>query len=332
MPSNVVRPEDSDYLVLFNLDQPFESYCIAQSCVEKRVPFAIYTLHHKREWTEKFLNRGTSGAQKWVARALGGNALRYESVASFLRNLKHPSVGQILRTRTANHMQRYLVSKADTVVTSCSAEARCIEDDTSVSLGRIAVIPHFWNATEGPVGYSGSAAYATDLLCAGRIEPRKNQLALARFVQSSTDRSLLFIGKKNASHPAYIAELERTIASCPRISWLDHVSKEALYGYLASCGTYINVSWFEVFSLVDLIALKSGARCIFSKGSYLFDELGPSAASGLSFVDPSDLSGLLALLDTAAERSLSPIALPASVSPDPQLLIREWSRVLGASA
>ncbi|MHB1701294.1 MAG: glycosyltransferase [Acidobacteriaceae bacterium] len=328
--SNSVQPQESDYLVLFNLDQPFEAYCIAQKCVKKRVPFAIYTLHHKREWTEKFLKNGTSGPQRMVALALGGSAIHYETVVGLLRRLRHSSPSQILSLRSAGQMMNYLLSRADAVVVSCQAEAACIESDLKAKLRRVAVIPHCWQAVDAPANASSATGYATDILCAGRVEPRKNQLSLARYIQSSTDRSLLFIGKKNTRHAAYISEFEEVVSSCPRITWLDHVTKEDLRRYLVACRTYINVSWFEVFSLVDLIALSAGGRCIFSKGSYLFDELGASSDdSDISFVDPSNLSELSSLLASSPKRGDACVSLPHSLWPDPRLLVREWMDIIG---
>lgn len=329
-PSSAVQPEESDYIVLFNLDQPFESYCVAQKCLAKSVPFAIYTLHHKREWTERFLKHGTSGLQRFAALALGGSALRYETVVGGVRQLRHSSLSQALSLRTAGQMMRFLLSNADAVVVSCQAEAACIESDLKIQLRKVVAIPHLWSAINALPDSDGGGDYATDILCAGRVEPRKNQLGLARFVKSSTDRSVLFIGKKNTRHAAYISEFEEVVSSCSRITWLDHVAKEDLRCYLASCRMYINVSWFEVFSLVDLLALREGARSVFSKGSYLFDELGASGGDrGVSFMAPSDLSELCILLDASSARVSPPLPLPLSISPDPQRLVRDWLDVIG---
>ena len=329
-PSDQVVPEQLSYVVLFNLDQPFEAYCVAQQCVQAGLPYGIYTLHHKRYWTDLFLRYGTRGKQRLIAQLMGGSSSNYETIVGGLRQLRGASIGQLLQMRSAATMQKYLLEHAASVLVSCEAEAACIEKDFALKLKHVTVIQHYFSKASLASVPSVNDGDPIDLLCAGRIEPRKNQLSLAKYIAESSDRSMVFVGKKNLRHGAYLEEFDRVVAACPRLRWVDHVSKETLHAYLRSCNLYINVSWFEVFSLIDLIALQNNCRCVLSRGSYLFDAYhGEDEKGVLSFIAPSKLSDLQELLSVNASKPANPRPLPEAVIPDAEYLVGQWKSVFG---
>ena len=331
--SHLVRPSECSYIVLFNLDQPSEAYQVARECVRCKTPYAIYPLHHKREWTESFLRFGVEGMQGVAARFVGYSASHYETVIGYIRRLVTSRGREMLSLRRCSRMQHFILRNADNIAVSCAAEASHIESDLGVELRKVSVVPHYWTSGSNQSMTAASANLDTDILCAGRIEPRKNQLQLARLIQSNGSRRILFVGKKNLRHAAYVAAFDKTVSACERIQWLDQVSREALYSHIAGCKLYINVSWFEVFSLIDLVAIQMRKRCILSKGSYLCDELSSEPNSELlSFVSPRDLSEVKRLLnrDTHVIHGIAPVT--DAISPSPEVIVTRWKTIFGAKA
>lgn len=317
VPFDKLDPADFGLVVSFNLDQPLEAYLMARRCKQMGVRFAIYTLHHKLIWVEKFLRQGTMGRQRQAIQLVGANASRYETLLGVARQVGSMSLGNLAKARSADRMQRYILENAWAVVVACPGEARTIEQDFEVKLERARVIPHYFAADTSRI----EAAQGIDLVNAGRIEPRKNQLALALAVEAVPDRSILFVGKKNPKHTEYLAAFDEVVARCERVRWVDHVSLETLKSYLRGCRTYIAASWFEVFSLVDLMAMSYGCHCVFSQGSYLYDELG---SAGAAFADPSDLSNLAQLLEVADQRS---VTLPDTLHVDGEQIGKLWQAI-----
>jgi len=115
------------------------------------------------------------------------------------------------------------------------------------------------------------------------------------------------VGKKNMNHGRYVRNFEKAVAANANMEWRDQVTLVTLQHLISTARAYINLSWFEVFSLIDLMALTSGTPSVLSTGSYLYDEINSRGAfEGVEFVNPADIA--------AASKTLTSLPRQAAIA------------------
>jgi glycosyltransferase involved in cell wall biosynthesis len=305
-----------DLIVLFNIDMPFENYLVARDCVRMKIPYVIYTLHPKAGHVEDFLRHGTIGAQQLAARAAGYSLVSYETIACVVRLVRSEQRRKLLSYRTAAYSARYVLQNAARVLVSCQDEAEYIRRDFATD-AHFETLPHLVDET-GLISSAERSARTVEsyVLCAGRIEPRKNQMAVVEVAKSCPQLRFLFLGKKNMNHGNYIRNFEAAVDASDNMEWRDQVPLLELQKMIGTACAYVNLSWFEVFSLIDLMALTSRTPSILSTGSYLYDQTRANGAiSGVEFVNPNDI--------VTARKKLT--SLPTQVAAHKEFLDKSWS-------
>ena len=279
-----------DACVLFNLDQPLEAYLVALECRKRNVAFFIYTLHHKGVFVEQYLRSGTRGIQRLIARVARWKPQRYETFMSLIRIARSGDLQAALNFRPMSVCARFLLAQARQRLVSCDEEVGFIEEDFGVTLLSWHVVPHVF-AADAEISHDCSGRLqrkSSSVVCAGRIEPRKNQLEIIALAKDMPWMTFIFVGKKNLNHRAYSRAFTEAIKNGENLEWRDHVSGDELRNILSDSSVYCNASWFEVFSLIDLTALSLGCRCILSTGSYLGDFLTAKGLAGhVVFASPN---------------------------------------------
>ncbi len=108
----------------------------------------------------------------------------------------------------------------------------------------------------------------------------------------------------------------RQSTQADNMEWRDQVPLLELQKMIGTACAYVNLSWFEVFSLIDLMALTSRTPSILSTGSYLYDQTRANGAiSGVEFVNPNDI--------VTARKKLT--SLPTQVAAHKEFLDKSWS-------
>jgi len=293
------------------------------------VPYLIYTLHHKARAVESFLRKGSFGLQRLVSGLAGFDYLRYETLMGSLRAVRAGRVGQLASYRPVGHMARFILAHAANVIVSCPSEAKTIQDDFGPVAFRHAVIPHRLPEISAVAAPPPAAPF---VLCAGRIEPRKNQLVLAELAARHPAMPVVFVGKKNAKHTRYLKKFDEICQAHANISWREQVTLPELLALIRSARIYVNVSWFEVFSLIDLMALLLNAPAILSIGSYLAELAGDEGVSGAEFADPADTAGIDHLLETIWSAPAAPSHFRAGESWSDSAIAGAWADLLQADA
>jgi glycosyltransferase involved in cell wall biosynthesis len=200
--------------------------------------------------------------------------------------------------------RRRLYRAVDLLLPNSHAEAEQLTRYFQVPPQRIQVVPNgadarFAAAQAEPfarlVGTQGF------VLCAGRIEPRKNQLGLLRAMRG-TDVPMVVLGDVAAGHECYLAECrrvaDRRVQFVPRI---DHDDPLLASAY-AACGCLVLPSWFETPGLVALEAGLSGTPLVLPKYGSASEYFGPLA----DYIASSDLGGIRRAVLAALRRGRSP--------------------------
>ena len=154
----------------------------------------------------------------------------------------------------------------------------------------------------------------------GRIEPRKNQLAVIGAVERFVSRgkpdgfrrqpvglgnreALVFVGKISWRHPEYAL---RFLGLVKKYDWIYHISQiphEKIGSCFAAAKVHVLASWFETTGLVNLEALLAGANVVAPIGrgqEYLLNFA--------DYCDPGDIRSIAQALKKAWERHPDPAA------------------------
>ncbi|MGI5865864.1 MAG: glycosyltransferase, partial [Myxococcales bacterium] len=119
------------------------------------------------------------------------------------------------------------------------------------------------------------------VLCAGRIEPRKNQLALVEAL-ADFHTPLVLVGDPGPMHGAYFRRLQR--AAGPLTVLLPAHPREELFSLYAGAEAHVAPAWYETPGLVSLEAAAAGARVVTTDRGSTREYFGKEAF----YLDPGD--------------------------------------------
>jgi len=199
--------------------------------------------------------------------------------------------------------RRRLYRAVDLLLPNSNAEAAQLGRYFLIPPDRIHIVPNGADqrfAEADPEPFVRLTGMRDFVLYAGRIEPRKNQLAFLRAMQG-TGVPIVVLGDVVPGHDWYLTECRRAadenVQFVPRIDHHDPLLGSAY----AACGCLVLASWFETPGLVALEAGISGTPLVLPSGGCAREYFGPQAI----YVDPSDLSGIRRAVLTALRRGRS---------------------------
>lgn len=192
-----------------------------------------------------------------------------------------------------------LYGAADLLLPNSQAEAGQLERLFGVDEGKIAVVPNgfdlrFATATEDAfVAEYGLRGF---VLCAGRIEPRKNQLELVRALRG-LQRPVVILGDAPPAHEGYLAACRREADA--NVSFLPGLAHDdpLLASAYAACGCLALVSRFETPGLVALEAAASGVPLVLTDRGCTKEYFGALA----QYVSPDDRAGMRRAIEAALD-------------------------------
>jgi glycosyltransferase involved in cell wall biosynthesis len=212
---------------------------------------------------------------------------------------------------TLRHQVADALGRAAVVHVLARGEQRAIESDYATSLRRVVVIP---NGVESAAELQ--RVRDIPVLVPGRIETRKNQLALARAMDRA-EQSALFVGPRNPNDRGYVRRFAELSAESPWITWIPGLPPEDMPALYQRAKVVVNLSHVEVLSLVDLEAYASGCVLITTTEGHTKEWLG----NGATYVRPTE-TALAVSLASNALADWSP-----SQPSDQTLQTLNWARV-----
>jgi glycosyltransferase involved in cell wall biosynthesis len=187
------------------------------------------------------------------------------------RSVRH--LGRGRRHRADFHDRMAAMAAVDLIVANSRTEASLLVRDAVEPLPSIRVA----HSGVDPAFFEGSAEEGRRLigqdpfvLCVGRIEPRKNQLSLARAMQR-IPRRLVLIGAVLQGNEAYLEACRRVLPSLVHVA---HVPWDRLPDLYAAADVHVLPSWYETTGLATLEALAAGTPAVAGRGPCVEDYFG----------------------------------------------------------
>ncbi|MBI2939859.1 MAG: glycosyltransferase [Chloroflexi bacterium] len=196
--------------------------------------------------------RARYGRARWLARLLGPR------LTAILRR-------SLFRRGPGFQALRELFNGADILLPNSARGLEVVQRDFGVSeRARAVVVPNgfdhdiFLRADPGP--FVAAFGRRDFVLCVGRIEILKNQIALLRACQLLGEAPVL-IGRPNGREPRYVQLCERRAAEVGAVT-IPGLPHEELASAYAAAAVHALPSWYETPGLVSLEAAAAGCAVV----------------------------------------------------------------------
>jgi glycosyltransferase involved in cell wall biosynthesis len=186
--------------------------------------------------------------------------------------------------------QRELVLAADVLLPASEVEAYLYGERLRASRVPYVVAPLGVDDEAFAVEHPRSRA---GVLCAGRVEPKKNQAALL-YALRDVDVDVTIVG--SAYDPGYLALCRRWATT--RTHFIDHLPHDDVLRMMARAAVHAHPSWLESPGLSSLEAAATGARIVTGDRGCEREYFGPD----VDYADPADPATIRAAVLRALDR------------------------------
>lgn len=265
-----------DIIHVANIDAPYDSLSARNIARTHRVPLVLSTIHHPDAGAKilavhdarmpSLLHFGWP-AYYWI-RGAGKEVLRSTA------NREVPSLKVLQHYRRA---RRTALTDTALVLPMTESESRSVRREVG-AFDRSTIVP---NGVTSPV--SKTTDKTSEIAVVGRIERRKNQLAVARAL-AGTKARLVFAGAGDPSASSYVAQFAAIVERSPNMRWLGALPEFELLRLLRSVSAYMSFSTMECVSQADLEAASSELPIAVTKNSQISEYFDPGSYVQ---VDPS---------------------------------------------
>ena len=271
-----------DLVHLFNIDWPAQVHLQAKNTKEQNKPIVFSPIHHSYKEIERYEKEARYGIRRLTNLIFRTRESR-EKLKEVYRVLTDPkkfSSTLIEFRQGIMNEQRELLEMADLILVQTDAEAKDIKSDFRFSNSNVngLAIDKFKKVVNGvdsrfveagPDWFVKKYGLKDFILSVGRIEPRKNQLAVIEAAKPLGLRglnpkglNLVFVGKISWRHPEYAL---RFLSLVRKYDWVYHIPRiphEKIDSCFAAAKVHVLASWFETTGLVNLEAALAGAGIV----------------------------------------------------------------------
>ncbi len=294
---------DYDIVHLFHLDRLWEHLPVCHRLRVARVPAVLSTIY----WPmDEFDRGGRAGLPGTLARTLGSEA--WQTLRLVQRSGLHCLRARSLRSwqprlLSFQHAARYLLDAVAVILPNSAAELRRIEE--RFGAGRPAVIvPNAADTNTFTSAPERTPSPRTGVLCVGRIEPRKNQLALLQALRD-TGISLTLVGQPGRFSRRYGRRCRQ--AAGRNVRFLEDRNAAELCELYRRARVHACVSWYETPGLASLEAALCGCNLVVTPRGSTHEYFGNQAY----YCEPDDRRSIRAAVEAAV-----------AAEPDPDLARR----------
>jgi len=262
-----------DVVHLFHLDRLWENlaHCVAiRSRGQPAVLSPIYWPAHE------FDRAGRTGFQGLLARLAGSDS--YQTLRLLQRHSLH-AIGRRDLSSLAGpwwsfrRAARYVLETVHVLLPNSQAELEQIEHHFGLRRAAV-IVPNAVDPKCFSPQAAGQNAKRDGVLCVGRIEPRKNQLALIKALRNATVR-LTLVGEPGRFVASYARRCRREAG--PNVRFAGQQPASSLPAFYRAAKVHACVSWYETPGLASLEAAACGCAIVVTPGGCTREYFGTDA-------------------------------------------------------
>lgn len=292
--SDLHIPLNQDCYIIVNLDRQIELiYYYDQLYLNGLLSKTLLlTIHHDFEQIDFYEKKIRAGRIGMVLRMFD-NHYKREKLKNIYRGLKYKSLRyQAVRQLFINYEKKLkiIIENVAGVILIAPDEQITIEKDLNIKLKKNYTVYNGVNIVN-KVDFDDEDWQSRDIdvLITGRIEPRKNSLAIAHFFSNKNNNyKVTFVGNENPNAHKYCDDFKKLVDKNNNIEYIGGVPSEQMPAIYARAKINLSASWFEVASLVDLESYAYGCHVISSRNGNTHNYLGDRAC----YLHPKKLADL----------------------------------------
>lgn len=257
-----------DLVHLWHLDRLWENEPHCRRIRARGIPSVLSTIY----WpADEFDRGGRAGLQGALARGVGSDWYRNLRVAQRWAMALPTRGGWRRPVWNFRRSARYCLETVSVLLPNSIAEQEVIEQTLCVARPSV-IVPNAVSESFLPVrnDWPGNRQ---GVLCAGRIEPRKNQLALIR-ASAGADFALTLVGQAGRFSRGYARRCHAEAGS--NVRFIPHANADELRDWYRRSRVHVCPSWYETPGLVNLEAAVCGCAVVATPGGctreYLEDQ------------------------------------------------------------
>ena len=289
---------DYDLVHLTNITRIHETFIQAKNAIRQNKKIALSTIFWPMTDFEK---RGQKGLRKIISKLLSiDNIERLKVLLRLLKgNTKWNSASKALLTTGYTKMQRFVIDNTNIFLPNAYLEMAKLNDTFGLNKDNFIVVP---NAIDDEVARKYLSLpnnpdfekFRDAVICVGRIETRKNQLALIKALED-TDYKVVLVGQVSDNFKSYFEEIRKYLDKNDRYTYIEKLDNERLYDLFKVCRVSALPSWLDTPGLVSIEAAVMGCNLAVSSigttTEYFEDEA--------FYCLPDDLSSIKEAVDNA---------------------------------
>lgn len=282
-----------DVVHLWHLDRLWENEAYCRQLRTQGRPAVLSTIY----WpADEFDRHGRVGWQGWLARRLGSSI--YQNLRLTQRwalHLAHkPSLSgfraPFWRFRRAI---RFVLESVSVLLPNSRAEQQQIEQHFGIRRPAV-IVPNAADTKLFSPAEKNLDRPRNGVLCVGRLEPRKNQLALIKALRE-TEIPLTLVGQAGRYSGAYHRRCQQ--AAGANVEIVDQQPPEVLRRLYRQAQVHACVSWYETPGLVSLEASLCGCAIVVTPGGCTREYFGENAY----YCQPDNPGSIRLAVETALE-------------------------------
>lgn len=287
-----------DLVHLSNLTRIQETYLHVQNAIKYQKPILLSTIYWPMDEFEK---RGQVGIRKRINHFLGiDGEERVKAIARFVtdkssRDIATKNLWKIGYTK----MQQFVIKHTDYFLPNSEMEMDILCENFGIVAPKYTVIP---NAIDDEVAKKQSESeipedyekYRNAIICVGRIEPRKNQLALVKALDQ-TNYKLVLVGTVSNNQKKYFDHIKYYLGKNKNFFYISQIDNDNLYSLYKVCKVSALPSWLDTPGLVSLEAAAMGCNLAISSKGSTTEYFGKYA----EYCMPDDIASIRSAIDRA---------------------------------
>lgn len=300
------EPDLSSYDIvhLSNVTRVQETYIQMLNAKKQGKPVFLSTIFWPMDQFEK---EGQKGIRRFIGSNLSiNNEEKIKAFARYVRDKESRNIATKSLWRVGyKQMQSYVVHNADYFLPNSEMEMNEFVNYFNINKEKYSVI---YNAIDKNVAYQQLNSPVPDefldfkdaVICVGRIETRKNQLALLKALEN-TDYKVVLVGRPSSNQPKYFRDIKELIDRNPRFIHIESIDNSKLYSLYKVCRVSALPSWLDTPGLVSLEAGSMGCNLAISTRGSTKEYFRDFA----EYCEPDDIDSIRSAVDRAFNKEKS---------------------------